>query len=570
MIRDRLGVDYFDSCPECYSTDNLGHFKDGGSWCFTPGCSYNDDKNHQRTTGRKMGDPLVTYREPLLPEGQYRALPGRGITEETCRRYGYHYQTYSGTFKKGKEVFNFVNVEVAVYNVKDEHGNIISQKLRGPNKTFKWIGGQKPSGLLGKDKWENNKNKVIITEGIEDMMAVAQATDYHMNVATLPDGAQSAEKIFEDKYEYDAISKHEQIIISFDEDTEGRKAVAAAKKAFPCYKLAVPSLGGKDACDILKKPEGQTELKIAIFKAEPAPPITLLRGIDVTLEQLMVPARVGFRIPIFPGLDYYLNGFAKRELTIWAGGTKLGKTDAVSRIEHALVTLHKQKIADIKVESDTEKNILQFIALELKIPFKVLKENPAPYRAEIAKAREKLMPYFDFYNQSGRCTPKKLLDLIYYCHAVNKVDFIVIDNLTKAISGAESSRDGERKDIDMFLSDLADFVRNTGVGVHLVVHLKNPERGRSWWQGKVLTDPGQMRGSGNIGNIGENLIFVGGQIQRFKPEEPFDRDVRYIGLPATREGRDSRIITDFYKLNKQSWEVETCECPWGDDQESEV
>lgn len=557
---------YSKACDTCGSQDNLAVYDDG-EWCFTPECPGNVARNRPQMSSSGQAKRAKSA-EPFLPQGRFQDLTNRGISSETCAKYGYHYTKYTGKlYGKKKQVQDLVEADVAVYDVRGGNGNLLSQKLRGPNKSFKWINYPEAGlGLLGAEMWEQTKRRLIITEGIEDMLACAEATEFKMNVSSVPDGAGSAEKVF--LRDYDKIMRHDQIILFPDNDEDGQSVIKAAKKVFPPYKLSVIDCSYKDACEVSGRQECISkeclnELKFLILQAKPTPPLTLLRGIDVSLSDLMKPARVGFHVPTFPGLDYHLNGFAKGEGTLWVGGAKLGKTDALSRIEYHLAKDYKQKIADIKVESSTINNILQFIALDLKIPFKILKENPEPYRELIEKSKNELLPYFNFYQHSGRCSPQQLLDLVYYCHAVDKVDFVVIDNLTKAISGAPASKDGERKDIDMFVSDLMDFVKNTGVGVHLVCHLKNPERGRSWLQGKMVTDLGQIRGSGNIGNLFENVITVGGQIKPYK-DTVFDKDVRYLGVLATREGRDPATISDFYKLNKETWEPELCACPWED------
>lgn len=551
------------NCTYCGSRDNLAIYDDG-EWCFTPGCEGNTNRNKDCMKNDNEHNRLI---ESFLPQGIYRDIPSRGLTAATCKARNYHYTKYTGYLNKNGESKLYTDIDVAVHDIKDKTGKLICQKIRGPEKTFKWINHPKEGiGILGKEFWDENKKKVILTEGIEDWLACEQVTDFHYNIGSLPNGAGDVEKIL--LKDYKELEKYEQIIIFFDKDEQGNKAVEVAKKIIPPYKLCIVDVKEKDACEILGNNDAN-KLKFAIMGARPTPPMRLIRGVDVNLQDLLKPARQGLHCNVFPGLDYCLNGFAKGELTIWAGGAKLGKTDALSRIEYELVTKHKQKIADIKVESSSEKNILQFISLDLQIPFKSLKENPRAYTEKVTESYKKLMPYFNFYKQSGRCSPRDLLDIAYYCHAVEKVDFIIIDNLTKAVSGAPSSKEGERKDIDLFMSDLVDFCQNTGVGVHLVVHLKNPDRGRSWVQGKMITDLGQMRGSGNIGNIGENIIFVGGQTRRYKDEDVYDKKVRWLGVLATREGREDRAVTDFYRLNEKTWNVELTTCPWEKEIEDE-
>ena len=69
----------------------------------------------------------------LVPFGEAQALPKRGLTEETCRKYRYSLGEYHGK-----------PVQIATYC--DPSGNPIAQKLRFKGKDFKFIGDTKNVG----------------------------------------------------------------------------------------------------------------------------------------------------------------------------------------------------------------------------------------------------------------------------------------------------------------------------------------------------------------------------------------------------------------------------------------
>ena len=71
--------------------------------------------------------------QDLLPFGEAQALPRRGITEETCRKYGYTLGDYHGEA-----------VQIATY--RDSTGSPVAQKLRFKDKQFKFIGDTKKAG----------------------------------------------------------------------------------------------------------------------------------------------------------------------------------------------------------------------------------------------------------------------------------------------------------------------------------------------------------------------------------------------------------------------------------------
>jgi twinkle protein len=54
---------------------------------------------------------------------------------------------------------------------------------------------------------------------------------------------------------------------------------------------------------------------------------------------------------------------------------------------------------------------------------------------------------------------------------VEKCDFIILDHIHRHVR-MESSSEGERKDIDILMTRLAQLVQETGVGIIAIVHLK--------------------------------------------------------------------------------------------------
>ncbi len=120
-------------CPSCGSQDNLARYSDGHGWCF--GCDYYEPGEGavpQQTRRSRM-----THSE-LIDDAEYKALPKRGITEETCRRFGYQGGKYNGK-------------TVQIANYRDEAGDIVAQKLRFADKDegMPWLGNAKKATLFG-------------------------------------------------------------------------------------------------------------------------------------------------------------------------------------------------------------------------------------------------------------------------------------------------------------------------------------------------------------------------------------------------------------------------------------
>jgi twinkle protein len=76
-----------------------------------------------------------------------------------------------------------------------------------------------------------------------------------------------------------------------------------------------------------------------------------------------------------------------------------------------------------------------------------------------------------FYDHFGSLASDRLMTMMHYM-AASGCNFIVLDHVSIVTSGLESSSEGERKDIDILMTKLASFVKETGVGVIAIVHLK--------------------------------------------------------------------------------------------------
>lgn len=186
-------------CPKCGSQDNLARYTDGHGYCF--GCKY-----YETGTGQPL--PEVTKKLDTLIDVEYAALRKRGITEDTCRFWGY-----------GLGDFNGQTVQVAQY-IKD--GKVVAQKLRFPSKDFALLGDAKGLPLYGSHLWRDGGRMVTVTEGEIDALTVSQLFGNKWPVVSVPSGAAGAYKSFQSNLEW--LEKFESVVILFDDDEPGRKA----------------------------------------------------------------------------------------------------------------------------------------------------------------------------------------------------------------------------------------------------------------------------------------------------------------------------------------------------------
>lgn len=473
---------YHEPCPSCGSSDNLGRFSDGHAWCF--GCGYREPP----TDGEERTSKPDQTRPKDLINIEVRALSARKLTEETCQKFGYGV----GEFK-GK------TVQVAQFR---EDGKIVAQKLRSKDKKFTWLG-SKPTTLFGQHLWRDTGKKVIITEGEIDCMTISQLQGNKWPVVSVKNGAQGAKKCIKQQLEW--LSQFEEVVLCFDNDEAGQDAVADCAPLFKPGTCKVATLPLKDANEMLKAGRGK-EVINALWDAKVFRPDGIIDGLEITLEELMKPQQRGFPCQ-YPKLEEKLHGIRKGELHLFTAGSGVGKSTMVRELGWYFNRQLKLRTGNIYLEENYRKTARSFIAIDNDVPLGILNENPQCIPKEQYEGSHKELVQNGrtfFYNHFGSLESDRLLAKLRYFAVSLDCDFIMLDHISIVVSGQESSREGERKDIDKLMTSLRSLVEETGVGVIAIVHLKQPE-GKSHEEGGRVT-LSQLRGSGSLKQLSDNVI----------------------------------------------------------------
>ena len=160
-------------CEFCGSSDGATIYTDH-KFCFV--C-----EKYTWLDGKEEGGRGVSSKHlPVIPkaEMEIRPLKARGITSETCRKYGYHVSKND----YGQPI------QVADY-CKD--GRVIFQKTRDREKNF-MVRGKKDHIFFGQHLFSTGK-KLVITEGEIDCLSVAQVVGEYP-VVSIPNGAANAKE----------------------------------------------------------------------------------------------------------------------------------------------------------------------------------------------------------------------------------------------------------------------------------------------------------------------------------------------------------------------------------------
>lgn len=421
----------------------------------------------------------------LLSGGKFRALEKRGLTEETCRKFGY-------TVNK----LDDEPVQVAPYY--DAEGTVVAQKVRRAGKDFTVRGSLKAAlPLFGQHLWSPGGKKVVITEGEIDCMTVSQVQGNKWPVVSVSNGAQGAAKSL--KKALDWLETFEEVILMFDMDEPGREAVAECVELFSPGKVKIASLPFKDPNECLQNGKGDAIIS-AIWQAKPWRPDGILDGSEL-LEDLLVEDTVHSVPYPWEGLNRVTNGLRRSELVTFTAGSGMGKSAIVREIAYHLVQ-RGERVGMLMLEESIRRTALGLMGLHLNHPLHINREGVSEdairsaFDATLGTGRVFLYDHF------GSTEIGNLLSRIRYMARSLDCGWIVLDHLSIVVSGLGDG--DERRLIDNAMTQLRTLVQETNVGLLLVSHLRRPE-GKGHEEG-ARTSLSQLRGSHAIAQLSDMVI----------------------------------------------------------------
>lgn len=430
-------------CPDCGSADNLALYDDGHGFCYTPGCGYKKSATEGDRPQRKpMSKDLI--------RGDIEALPKRKITEETCRKFNYQI----GYDK------NDTKVHVAPYY---EGNEMVAQKLRYANKDFKFIGEPKRAGLFGQQLWGTGGKMVVVTEGEIDCLTVSQLQGNKWPVVSLANGAQSAKKAVQQNLEW--LESFESVILMFDMDEAGQKAVADCAPLFSPGKCKIANLPEKDANECLVKGLGQ-EVIAAIWNAKAYRPDGLV-SLDDILEDIEKPIERGLSW-CFKALNDATYGRRYGEIYAIGAGTGVGKTDFLTQqIAHDLLDLGLS-VGCIFLEqkpTETAKRIAGKIAgKRFHVP------DGTWTSEELRAALAHLKGRVTFYDNFGSTDWEVVAAKIRYMAVSQGIRVFYLDHLTAMADTAD-----EKGSLEQIMKEMAGLANELNIIITFVSHLTTPE-----------------------------------------------------------------------------------------------
>ncbi len=422
---------------------------------------------------------------PMVEDLEWRGVPKRKLTADTCKRFGYAWGSHNGE-----------PVHVAQY--KDHEGNIVAQKIRTADKDFKWLGDSKHIQLFGQHLWRSSGKMVVITEGEIDAMSVSQVQDHKWPVVSIPNGSAGAKRSIQAALEW--LEQFEKVVFMFDMDDPGKKAASECAQLLSPGKAAIASLPLKDANEMLLAGRG-SEIVPAIWNAKGYRPDGIVCGKDIWEKVIDFSAFESLPYP-WTGLTEKTKGIRKGELVTVCAGTGVGKSEVVRQIAAYLHDSHKEVIGYVALEESVQRTALGFMGLFLGHRLHVESANSDPgtlrnaFEATVGSGR-----YF-LYDHFGSMEGDHLLNRIRYMVRGLGCSTVVLDHISIVISGLET--EDERKTIDVVMTKLRQMVEELKFRLIIICHLKRIDGTSHEEGGRVrLSD---LRGSGSIAQISNMVI----------------------------------------------------------------
>ena len=515
----------------CGSRDGLQVWQeeDGSfnGYCFA--CStfvaqpYEDRPDYKPTVVRKTIQQIQDEMEEA-EELSSLDLPTRKLKKE--------YLEYFGT-TVGVSQVDGESPETVYFPYANREGELIGYKVRLLQPKRMWaIGTTRDSAPFG---WHQalraDGPKLFITEGEFDCIALfqllkeknknTQYADRNIPVISLSMGVSSVGKCL-GKYQAE-INKHwKQIVLVFDNDEPGQKAVQEALKLFPDAQTV--TLPEKDLNDCIIKGRSKQAHDALVFKAVAPKNTRIINGKSLH-EKAKTPPQWGLPWP-FSGINDATRGITTGKTIYLGAGAKMGKSEMVDQLAKHFVTDFGWKCFLIKPEQSNEetyKRILGKSAGKNFVDPKVEFDLEAFDRAgeEIGDRLEIL----DVYQHIAWETLEKDIRAA----AVAGCKAVFIDPITNLTNGMDSATANTKlQEIAQKLSALA---LDLDILILIFCHLRNPDSGPDHSNGgKVLSS--QFAGSRAMVRSCDLMIGLEGNKDPDLDED--ERNIRYLVLLENR------------------------------------
>lgn len=379
-------------------------------------------------------------------------------------------------------------------------GKLVFAKYRRLPKQFSAEADCEPI-LFGWQAIAKDARAVVICEGELDCIAWHA---YGFPALSVPTGAGAHGWI---EGEFDRLSVFDTIYLSMDMDAAGQASIDELTERLGRERTKVVQLPVKDANDCLMQDVPRETVIAALRDARTQDPSELRNASEFADDVWAEFNRVdeGMLLPWKKTHDSVK--LRPGELSVWAGVNGHGKSAVIGHVTAELAT-HGYRCCVASMEWRTP---VWLMRMQRQIGG-IAKPSEA-YSRHITESLRETLWTFDV---AGSSKASRILDVFAYARRRYRIEFFVIDNLTKC-GFADDDYAGQKK----FVEALADFARVNDCHVAIVAHMRKGES-EDKPAGKM-----SVKGSGGITDMASTVI----EVWRNKARERAISDANFTGEP---------------------------------------
>lgn len=517
---------------KCNSAKGLQVFLDEkgkySGYCFSCG-TYVPDPYADQPKGYK---PEIHIKSPEEIEQEIQGIGDYGVYDLPQRHLNKESLSYFGIRVGVSEVDGITPTSHYYPYTKD--GKVVGYKVRIiDGKRFYGIGNQREVDLFGWEKAVLTGAKALyITEGELDAVALyqifkdknkgTQYAEFHPAVVSLPHGSGGAAKDLAKAAT--EIRKHfKQIVLVFDNDEPGKKAVEEALKILP--EAVVATLPAKDANECLIQGRSIAAYNAVVFNSQKPKNTRLVEGHSLH-ERAKEPPKYGVSWP-WKHITEATRGIRLGETIYIGAGQKQGKSEVVNTLAAHFIREHGWKVFLCKPE---EANNKTYKLVAGKLAGKFFHDPTKPFDAvAYEEAGMILKDHLYLLNIYQNITWETLKADIRSA-AAEGCKVVIIDPITNLTNGMESGAANVK--LQEIAQELSAMALDLNVVIFIFCHLRNPDSGPPHERGgEVLSS--QFAGSRAMARSCNLMLGLEGNRDPNLPPE--QRNLRTLVLLEDRE-----------------------------------
>ena len=466
-------------CPDCGSSDALAIYETN-TYCFS--CKQWKPLNEDKET---MAVAQNTIHKPRkFNDLKFSAIQDRHVELETCRKYG----VQIGTDSNGKDIHRYP------YYSKD--GENVVNKIRVVDDKKFYSEGEAgvDTTLFGQQLFKEGGKFITICEGEIDCLSAYQMLGSKWPVVSVRNGAASAPS--EVKRNLDYLATFQNIVLCFDSDAPGQKAMKEIANLLEPGSCKIMHLSRKDANEYLM--HGKTQAFVNDFwSARTFTPEGIICGPDLR-DRLLSDQTVKSLAYPWDGLNAITYGMRKNELVLVTAGSGIGKSSVMRELVHYIISTTDEKVGCLFLEESVRQTGLGILSVEASKRFHITSEEEKDWTVEDKEnALDALndLEQVVFWNHFGSSTLENLLTRVRYMVKGLDCQYIILDHISMVVYETTN----ERKAIDDIMVKLRTLVQELGIHLIVVSHLSRPQ-GTGHEEGSNVS-LNQLRGSHSLAQL---------------------------------------------------------------------